>query len=217
MSGFENLKKHWLTGVVVLVSATAGSTWYLANELLVKPRNFQLEMREDEAERLKDTIEQLRLELRKQKNPTDVTNRVPVDANEPVFENSQETKPIPIPIPISQKPKLEWSFWAYYGRYKNGHFMDGGGPSFFIDKKGQTQKRPEEGDEITARKVVNARANSGRRADALGVLCPGEKVLVEEVAVVKSSKGGGDYIWVRMFDRLWESGYTCDMSTRHNR
>ena len=38
----EQLKKHWLFGLTTIVVGTAGVTWTVADQILVKPRDFEL-------------------------------------------------------------------------------------------------------------------------------------------------------------------------------
>ena len=43
MKKIEDLfKSHWLGWTIIVGAATFGTTWFLANELLVKPRDFEI-------------------------------------------------------------------------------------------------------------------------------------------------------------------------------
>ena len=99
-------------------------------------------------------------------------------------------------------------FGAYYGRYKNEQFNDAGGPSFFIDERGKSQKKPDSGDLVTARAIINARSNSSLKSRILGVICPNEIIRVSEVKVIKSTNKG-EYVWIRGYDKLWKNGKNC--------
>jgi hypothetical protein len=58
MGLLDKLKKHWLGGIIILVAACVGVTWTIANELLVKPRDFTIKQQEiaiaDLREKIKD-------------------------------------------------------------------------------------------------------------------------------------------------------------------
>ena len=39
----ERMQNHWITIAALLVIATSGITWKIANEIIVEPRNYEIE------------------------------------------------------------------------------------------------------------------------------------------------------------------------------
>lgn len=55
MNMIDRLKGHWFIAVLLVCTAVAGTTWKLALEILVAPRDFQITQQHDEILRLKAT------------------------------------------------------------------------------------------------------------------------------------------------------------------
>lgn len=51
----DKLKQHWLIAVLLVCAFVAGTTWKVAIELLVAPRDYQITQLRDEIQRLKAT------------------------------------------------------------------------------------------------------------------------------------------------------------------
>ena len=47
MDLIERLGKHWLVGAFTLAATCVGTTWYVANEILVKPRDYTIKQLEN--------------------------------------------------------------------------------------------------------------------------------------------------------------------------
>jgi hypothetical protein len=62
MGLLEKLKEHWLGGVILIGCAIAGTTWFIANEVLVKPRDFAIEQQKTSIADMRQKIKDLQEE-----------------------------------------------------------------------------------------------------------------------------------------------------------
>ena len=56
----DRLKQHWLISIVIVCAAVAGTTWKLAHELLVSPREYSLSQLKEENAKLKEELTKLK-------------------------------------------------------------------------------------------------------------------------------------------------------------
>jgi hypothetical protein len=88
MDLLEKIKGHWFVGLVVFACILISSTWYVSYELLVKPRDFEIE-------RLEARIAEL------QKRGKELQSKVATSSSS---DNARVLEPIwvsgGIPIPI---------------------------------------------------------------------------------------------------------------------
>ena len=56
MSIVDRIKKHWLSGAILLASSCISATWITSTELLVKPRDFTIEQQRATIENLEEKI-----------------------------------------------------------------------------------------------------------------------------------------------------------------
>jgi len=59
-SVIEKLKQHWFISVLLVCVAVAGTTWKVAHELLVEPREFQNSQLKEENLKLKEEIQKIK-------------------------------------------------------------------------------------------------------------------------------------------------------------
>ncbi|MCP4344079.1 MAG: hypothetical protein GY795_00960 [Desulfobacterales bacterium] len=93
----EKTKKHWFIGVIIIGVACISTTLFLANELLVKPRDFALNEREKkiadkekELSELKLRIEKLSKEYKDCVSKSDKNKRlIPIQPNQSKLSNKQ--------------------------------------------------------------------------------------------------------------------------------
>lgn len=52
----EKLKRHWFISVLLVCVAVAGTTWKVATEILVYPRDFQINLLQEENRQLKEQL-----------------------------------------------------------------------------------------------------------------------------------------------------------------
>lgn len=56
----EKIKKHWFGGIISFAAICIGGTWLLSNELLVKPRDFEIQILNTRITELKQQIKDLK-------------------------------------------------------------------------------------------------------------------------------------------------------------
>jgi hypothetical protein len=59
MNLVEQLKEHWLGGIIAVAAICIGTTWIVVNEVSVKPRDFVIEQQKTTIADLKDKIKEL--------------------------------------------------------------------------------------------------------------------------------------------------------------
>ncbi len=57
MTLIDRVKEHWLGGVILVGAVSVATTWFIANEVLVKPRDFTIQQRDDVIDEQRAAIE----------------------------------------------------------------------------------------------------------------------------------------------------------------
>jgi hypothetical protein len=77
MGLLEKLKEHWFGGVILFGCAVAGTTWLIANEILVKPRDFTIEQQKTTIADMREKIKDLQEEKGKGASESSLTSATP--------------------------------------------------------------------------------------------------------------------------------------------
>ena len=104
---------------------------------------------------------------------------------------------------VDPRPKLEYSFWVYYGRWREGRFHR---QNFYVEEDPGNDRMPRAEDSVVATGEVNARLRGREDAAVLGRICAGDRFDIKEVSGIGRQ---GEYIWIRGRDRLWPGALDC--------
>lgn len=85
----ERFKQHWLISAVLVCIAVAATTWEAAKELIVAPREYQIDQLKQENVKLREDIQKLETAALIPHSPTDEISLVYAETG--VFENASIT------------------------------------------------------------------------------------------------------------------------------